>query len=576
MSTQSGLVRRINARSQARHLTAALAASALVVGLSAPTAAVSAPVQDGHALPLNQESELIGGNFGLDMRLDSATTRSYDLDDDEEEFVLFCFRDGVQRILEEDFFVAGFASGARESATFLRVLETDSDCVLAGFPPGTDLRQFSVGGVAPGVVRNADGEVNLPDTVTLDGASPSRSAGPVLIDVEGLNRTLNRASLVFDEILDETGADADGFGYYTRSGIAHRADRVISIKDETVVLEWDEADGDEVEDGIRFFVEDAAVQGRQGFGSFTGGVGGDTAAPDLDGVGRASDGVWSFRFDDPVVAVDAGGFVLYTQNGERFEGSDADSDDRGTVHVTFDGVADFDEQVIHAATESGAVRGIAAGDFPNTIGSIVLDARDGFDRVDRLGSSFGRFDRDNDRSGSLGRDDAFDRLESDNDRVFDRNDSFRRNDASSRFESDNDRVSNRGNDFGRFDRTNAGFTAGPDLIDVDIDESDGLVAYDFDQNLGDDAMLEADRFFLLTPAGELVRGLSIAQFEDDVVVVLFGQVLAEDAIAAGVLEMAVSDEHGNENLARTVVGPGTRGFGFSRDFDRSSDFDTFD
>jgi len=232
------------------------------------------------------------------MQLVLSVIQPYDLNDDEEEFVLFSFGDTVQEITDPDgFYVAGFESHVSETAQTLRILESDPQSVLAGFPAGTDLRQFSVGGVSAGVVRNVQDEVNLPTTVGLEGATSSLNARPQLLEVTGLDETLNRATFVFSDNLDESDIAADEFGYYTQSGLAHPADLAVSIEDELVIVEWDEEDGDSVEDSVRFYAADGAVTDRQGFGNLIGAVGDTTASPDLIGVENVSRGLWSYSFD---------------------------------------------------------------------------------------------------------------------------------------------------------------------------------------------------------------------------------------------------------------------------------------
>jgi hypothetical protein len=417
-------------------------------------------------------------NFSTDFVLDSAQIREFNLDDDEEEFVEFTFSGSVQTIEDEGgFFVAGFDPEVRVDATTVEIVEDDDNVVLVGFESGTDLSQFSVARVDASVVMNVADEVNLPDTEALDGADPSFTSAPVLEDVEDIDETLNRATLVFNEDLDEdTAGDASAFVYYTESGIEHEASEVISIEDDRVIVEWDDAD--EVEDGVRFGVDEDAVQDRQGIGNLVGAIGDTTAAPDLTDASQESEGLWRFEFDESVTPEEPSQFFLFAQNGEKFEGTDFTVEDDDTVLVAFPQVEDFADQVTYAAVGRDAVRSITADSVENTVGATEIDA-----------------DID----------------------------------------------------------VEAGATAGPDLIDAEIDEDAGLVEFTFDQRIDDDEDVDADRFFIVTEAGELAEGRAVSSVDDDHVIVLFDETLLEAAAAAGVLDDAVGDEQGLSNLVRTIV-----------------------
>lgn len=159
-----------------------------------------------------------------------------DLDDDEEELLLYTFNNDLQGILDEDGFVLlgpnSDDEATSESALFI---ETDRKSVLVGYKSGTDVRSFTLGGVRSGAVSSLDGKVNLQDTAELAGSSAARfrgpTAGPDLLWVS-VNRSNERIDYVFDENLDENASpDPSQFGYYTRNGIKHSGDRLISIED---------------------------------------------------------------------------------------------------------------------------------------------------------------------------------------------------------------------------------------------------------------------------------------------------------------------------------------------------------
>jgi len=459
-----------------------------------PTAVVSPTATDGASATVEAAAataepsatpapEVIGGNFGADMQLELVVIQPFDLDDDDEEFVLFCFRDDVQEIVDPGgFYVSGFESTIFETAQTLRIFKPDDQCVLAGFPAGTDLQQFSVAGVSAGVVHNVQDDINLPTTVGLEGAQPSLNTRPQLLEVTDLNTTLNRATFVFSDNLDEEFVQAERFGYDTLSGVTHLADRTVSIEDGFVIVEWDEEDGDEVEDAVRFYVADGAVADRQGFANVTSAFGDTTSAPDLEDVENISRGLWSFSFDEAVVPLNPGDFILYTQDGDRFAGDDFASVSTDEVSVVFRVVENFADQVTFAAVSPGAVRSISADGATNTYGSEPLP-------------------------GSV---------------IF-----------------------------------YIGVTAGPDLLTVAPETSPGIVAFTFDGALDQDAGALRERFYLMTNAGEIVPSRAIIEVQEDRIVALFDETLAEAAVAAGVIAGAVFDENGNPNLDRALIRFGT-------------------
>lgn len=192
-----------------------------------------------------------------------------DLDDDEEELLLYTFNNDLQGILDEDGFVLlgpnSDDEATSESALFI---ETDRKSVLVGYKSGTDVRSFTLGGVRSGAVSSLDGKVNLQDTAELAGSSAARfrgpTAGPDLLWVSA-NRSNERIDYVFDENLDENASpDPSQFGYYTRNGIKHSGDRLISIEDRVVTIEFNKSGGDSVEDAVRYFVLGGAVKDRPG------------------------------------------------------------------------------------------------------------------------------------------------------------------------------------------------------------------------------------------------------------------------------------------------------------------------
>jgi hypothetical protein len=303
-------------------------------------------------------------------RLSSVRVVQQNTNDDEEEYVRFCFRDDVQTLDEgkaSSFAVVGPDPAQALTATDVTLDRAHANCVVAGFTSGTDVRSFTLGAVEGGVVENRDREQNLADSAALSGArsaTRSRTVGPDLTGVR-VSKTLNRVEFHFDEALDEgAGADAGAFGFSPYTGDARAASTVVSVDGEVVTVQFD--DHDSVDVARRWLVASGAVRDSGGSENPVGAIGGPTAKPDLTTVRRApADTEYNYTFDDNISGgVDASDFVLYTDDGKAIEGESAVGDGR-TVHVTYPrAIEDYNSGAIalaavdpdaHAATrrESG-------------------------------------------------------------------------------------------------------------------------------------------------------------------------------------------------------------------------------
>lgn len=411
-----------------------------------------------------------------DLGLDSARIISQDLDDDEEEFVVFAFEDFVREINDEDGFkLVGPATDSDVSADSARLVEDSPDEVLVAFPAGTDLTQYSIATVDPDAVRDEVGEGNVPATVTIDGSTldGGRSAGPDLVSVS-LDRTLDRVTYRFDEELNESGAgSASDFGFYTFDGKVVEGDRVITIEDDRVVVEFD----DQVEDGVRFFAAGGAVDDRQGVDSVPGSIGDETTSPDLESVSRVDgDTQFDFVFSEDVANVDPANFAVYGDDGTRFAGEDWARVDAQTVRVIFPEIDDFTDDIVVAAVDESAIEANDGSDVSNTVGSETVN--DG--------------------------------------------------------------------------QIQSGITSGPDLESVQVDESSGQVMYEFDEDVDDDVTYEADDFFVITRAGDLVPGRAFVEAEDDTILVTFDKNVVEAADGFVINAGAAQDHAGNESPAGSL------------------------
>jgi hypothetical protein len=286
--------------------------------------------------------------------------------DDEEEYVRFCFRDDVQTLDDgkaSSFAVMGPDPAQALTATDVTLDRGHANCVVAGFTTGTDVRSFTLGAVEGGVVANRDRQQNLADSAALGGAvsaTRSRTVGPDLMGVR-VSKTLNRVEFHFDEALDEgAGADARAFGFSTATGDARAGSRVVSVDGQVVTVQF--AAHDSVDVARRWFVSPGAVRDSGGSENPVGAIGGRTAEPDLTTVRRsAADTEYNYTFDDNISGgVDASDFVLYTDGGKGIEGESAVADGR-TVHVTYPrAIEDYSSRAIalaavgpaaHAATQ---------------------------------------------------------------------------------------------------------------------------------------------------------------------------------------------------------------------------------
>jgi hypothetical protein len=351
------------------------------VGIDAEEQAATEPEVVGEATEetgeesADEESAADGGADGLslDMALASAQVREVNLDDDEEEFVTYCFVDEIQEILvPSGFLLQGFDPAQKAAATSVRLFEDRTECVLAGFEAGTDVTAYTIGVVQNAVVANAGREENIQDAAVLGGSATGAMLGATsAADLVSVSReeVVDRVAFTFDEELDEDQqADASRFAFYSTDGEVHVAAEIVSIEGTTVEVGFGEAGVEELDDATRFAVLDGAVMDRQGQPSVLGAVGGQTAVPDLVSATDVSGAQWDFTFDEPVKDAQAANFILYAANATPYVATDARVTDPGTVRATFDEVEDFADQITRAAAGPEAVFSNDATGDSNTVG----------------------------------------------------------------------------------------------------------------------------------------------------------------------------------------------------------------
>jgi hypothetical protein len=333
------------------------------------------------ALPDEQEAEEsteAGGRIDFDMRLRSAEIHSFNLDDQDEEFVRVKFTNTVQDFEENPsaYTLVGFDPENTTDATSVRLDEDDDRSLIVGFEQGTDLRSHTILTVDREVVQDREGNGNVQDWVALDGANidEGRTSAPEALRFN-LDDSLNRIEIRFDEELDESGGDASQIGYVTANGDLHEAEEIASVEDDLVIVSFDERD--DVTDAERLVVGADAVKDRQGTGNVPTARGGETAAPDLESVSAVggSDTQWDFRFDEAIVADgESSGLALYTEDGTRYEAEDVTTIDGDTLRASFPEVDDFADQVTLAVADRGAVQANDGGAAESTLGVDAVGA----------------------------------------------------------------------------------------------------------------------------------------------------------------------------------------------------------
>lgn len=315
-------------------------------------------------------------DLSIDIRLESVDIERFEIDDDEEEFTLFCFTADVQEVLEPGAFaLQGFPDDQVAIAVSAELFEDDTSCVLVGFESGSDVPQYSIGVVGGGAVAEVNGDTNLPGVSPLVGSLAAsgggRTAAPDLINVE-VDDTLDRIRYQFDEELDPDSARPELLAQKTSSGEITTAESDVTIENDTVVVSF--ADGADVEEGTRFQALAGAVTDVQGLPSTPGFVGDATAAPDLVSATPSADigTQYDFTFDEEVVEGDVAQFVVYTANGDAFAAQDINRPSAEVIRANFPEVEDFADSIVLAAVSPGGVQAIDEGSTDNTLGTAAI------------------------------------------------------------------------------------------------------------------------------------------------------------------------------------------------------------
>jgi hypothetical protein len=315
-------------------------------------------------------------------RLDSARVIRQNVNDGEQEYARYCFKDDIQTLDKSkagEFAVMGPVTDDGVTADDVRLDENHNDCVIAGFPSGTDVKSYTIAAVQGGVVKNRDGQQNVADSIALDNTHSTtgnrRTAGPDLVRVR-ISKDLNRAQFIFDENIDKGSGEAGSLGFYSKAGGYHTGSSVVSVYNKTVTVKFDS--NDQVDTAARWFAKGGAVQDQNGTENSLGTTDGSTDAPDLTSVSRdRGDTQYDYRFDENVGDLDASDFVLYTNDGTQIQADDITTDG-DVVHADFKSeIKDYPKDIVLAgvvpanADNSGDTSDSSNGTIP-TIGEVRL------------------------------------------------------------------------------------------------------------------------------------------------------------------------------------------------------------
>jgi hypothetical protein len=317
-------------------------------------------------------------NAGLSLQ--SAQVVSQDLNDQNEEYVQFNFRRPLVSVNDETgFTLSGYATEQSASSMDARIVHGNTNAVLVGFKPGTDVRGFTMATIDNGVVSDESERTNPRAGVALGGTNHTTTVTDApMLQSATRNNTLGQVVYTFDHNLntDAANADASHFSFYTLDGKKVVADSIITISNKQVTAQFQ---NDQVRDAVRYTVDDGAVtDARTGMAGVADSIGGLTSAPGLTAVspliGRTQ---FDFTFSQPVSKVDASNFVVYTADGTAHTASSAVRPSANVVRVAFPDVQKFGTMVTLATAEQGAVQATNGSTAASTPGSDVVGHESG-------------------------------------------------------------------------------------------------------------------------------------------------------------------------------------------------------
>ncbi|HEV3363425.1 MAG TPA: hypothetical protein VG795_04675 [Acidimicrobiia bacterium] len=313
-------------------------------------------------------------NVSLNLTLQSARIELTNLDDAEDEFVVYKFAQVVNEVKAADAFaLSGYDSDAVIKAKEARLVQGDPSSILVHYAPGTDVARYTIASVETGAVEDEADQANLPGSAPLEGSSVGQGSAtateaPNLVTARPVN-SLERVVYSYDEQIDGDNGqklDAAKFGWYTLDGKLVRGSSIVTVDDNMVTVQFDR----QTEDAVRFIAEDGAAKNRKGIGSTLGATGGPTTAPDLVAVeGPIGNTQYDLRFDMPVTNVALDHIGIYAVDGTRYQPTGFAQPAAEVIRIALPEIHEFPGNMALVTVGQEAVRSADASSTPSTVGS---------------------------------------------------------------------------------------------------------------------------------------------------------------------------------------------------------------
>ena len=314
-------------------------------------------------------------DVSLNLTLQSARIELSNLDDTEDEFVVYKFAQVVNEVkTPAAFALSGYDADAVVNAKEARLVQGDPSSILVHYAPGTDVARYTIASVDTGAVQDEADQSNLPGSVQLEGSSvgsqgsATATEAPNLVTARPVN-SLERVVYSYDEQVDGDngeGLDPARFGWYTLDGKLVRGSSIVTVNDNAVTVQFDR----QTEDAVRFIADDGAAKNRKGIDSTLGAIGGPTTAPDLVGVeGPIGNTQYDLRFDMPVTNVALQHIGIYAVDGTRYQPTGFAQPAADVIRIAVPEIHEFPGKMVLATVGQEAVRSADAASTPSTVGS---------------------------------------------------------------------------------------------------------------------------------------------------------------------------------------------------------------
>lgn len=313
-------------------------------------------------------------DVSLNLTLQSARIELSNLDDAEDEFVVYKFAQVVNEVkTPAAFALSGYDADAVVKAEEARLVQGDPSSILVHYAPGTDVARYTIASVETGAVEDEADQSNLPGSVPLEGSSVGQgpataTEAPNLVTARPVN-SLERVVYSYDEQIDGDNGrrlDAAKFGWYTLDGKLVRGTSIVTVDDNAVTVQFDR----QTEDAVRFIAEDGAAENRKGIGSTLGAIGGPTTAPDLVAVeGPIGNTQYDLRFDMSVTNVALQHIGVYAVDGTRYQPTGFAQPAADVIRIALPEIHEFPGKMVLATVGQEAVRSADASSTASTVGS---------------------------------------------------------------------------------------------------------------------------------------------------------------------------------------------------------------